>query len=381
MTSPSGPPQLGGVLSSVDALGTVAGSDWTGRPVVGNDIVTRYAEDLHLLAELGVSAIRLPIDWARLQPAPGRIDDDWREWYEAFLGAATLHGIAVWATLFETTAPAWFDDEGSFADGRAAGRSWPRWVETAAELVGDRVAGWFPIVDPVSLACRWQDEPRRFEGALINVATAWRDAWRILHGGPPVATALAVRMVRPTDQTVAAAQNARLEDHLRWRMWMRALRDGNLHLPGGHVRAVPDLAGSLDMLGVTTSLDLPEAELSDDALRRWHERLGTIVRRAAEEGPDRPVSVGALEVDWPHADERRLVVETSVESLRDTARDGIPLVSVFVDPVIGTHRRSTAPLVDRDRNPTPEFTAWSALTRSASSTQDDHRNGLDAGQS
>lgn len=371
MTGSPGAPQLGGVLSALDTLGTATGSDWTGRPVSGNDFVTRYPEDLRLLADLGVSVVRLTIDWARLQPAPGRLDDDWREWYESVFASAARCGISVWASLFETTSPAWFDDEGSFADERAAGRSWPRWVESAAEHFGDRVGGWFPIVDPVSLAGRWQHDPRRFETALVNVATAWRDAWRILHGGPPVSTALAVRMTRAVDQTVPAAEAARLEDQLRWRMWMRALRDGTLRLPGGSIRSIPDLAASLDRLGLVISLDLPESSLSDAALQRWHERLGTILRRAAEEGPDRPMCVGSLRIDWPHLDERRLVVETSTDAVRHAIDDGVRLESVFVEPAIGTQHRSASALVDRDRNPTAELAAWSALSRSASSRPDD----------
>lgn len=366
MTDPPVPVTLGGVLTTLDALGPASSSDWSGRPVAGNDIVTRYPEDLQLLADLGVSAVRLPLDWARLQPIPGRIDDDWREWYESFLTHASRCGISVWATLFETTVPKWFDDEGSFADERAAGRAWPRWVETAAELFGDGVAGWFPLVDPVGLACRWQGDPRRFESALMNVATAWRDAWRILRGGPPVATALAVHLPRPADQTVRAAQAARLEDHLRWTMWLRSFRDGVVRLPGGATRAVPDLGASLDWLGLVISLDLPEQSLSDEALRRWYERLGTMVRRAAEEGPDRPLCLAGLDVQWSHADERRLIVETTVDSLQQALTDGVPITSVFVDPAIDATDRRHAALVDRDRNPAHDCTVWRTLTRHAS---------------
>ena len=364
---------LGGVLTAVDALGTVSTSDWTGRPAPGNDIVARHPEDLRLLADLGVTALRLPLDWARLQPAPGRIDDDWREWYEGFLNHADRCGIGVWATLFETTSPAWFDDEGSFGDARTAGRDWPRWVESAAELFGDRVAGWFPLVDPVSLACRWRGDARRFDTALVNVATAWRDAWRILRGGPPVATALAVHLPRPADQTVQASQAARLEDHLRWTMWLRSLRDGVVRLPGGATRSVPDLAASLDHLGIGVRLDLPEPALSDEALRRWHERLGTIVRRAAEDGPGRPLSIASLSVTWPHSDERRLLVETTVDSLLQASADGVELVSVHVEPAIDAPERREAALVDRDRNPTLECAVWRLLTRSGSPEPNDQR--------
>ena len=115
---------------------------------------------MRLLAGLGLTDVRLAVDWARVQPAPGQIDDDWREWYEDTIGASRGRA-AIWATLWEGPVPRWFDDEGGFADDAAAGRWWPRWVETAAGLVGDRVDGWFPMDDPVSQVAHLTDDPLR----------------------------------------------------------------------------------------------------------------------------------------------------------------------------------------------------------------------------
>lgn len=375
MSSRRAPLAIGAVLECLDALGSSATSNWSGTPAGGNDFATRYPEDLALIGQLGIRGVRLGLDWSRLQPSPGRIDDDWREWYLGVLLAARRSGVDVWLALHEQTVPTWFDDEGSFADDRAAGLLWPRWVETAAELFGDLVAGWFPIVDPLAVASRWTADPRKHETAVINVATAWRDSWRILRGGPAVATSLAVRMVRPVDHTVPAQQAARLEDHLRWRMWLRALRDGVLRLPNGHERVIPDLEASLDILGISTVLDIPEGTITDESLRRWEERVGTIVRRAAEEGPERPIVLSALEVRWPNPDERVLFVESTVGALRAATDDGVPLEQVFVQPGLSratTSRPDTvASLLDRDRNTTRETTAWSALMAPATQPNGD----------
>jgi beta-glucosidase len=324
------------------------------------DVATRSGEDLQLLADLGVTDLRLGFDWARLQPAPGRVDDDWREWYEGFITTARHAGIGVWATLHETTVPAWFDDEGSFADAKATGTSWPRWVELAAELFGDTVAGWCPIHDPVGAAARWTADPPKHQDAVVNLAVAWRDAWRILRGGPPVATSLTVHMIRPVDRTVPAAAAARLEDHLRWRLWLRALRDGVVRLPNGIEKTVPDLGGALDVLGLSTTLDHPEARVSDDSLQAWQERLGTVLRRAAEEGPGRPIALTGLAVAWGQADERRLLVDMAVEALVSARQDGVDLTTVLVDPAIGT-RDGEGALVSRDRDRTRDTDGWLAL--------------------
>lgn len=354
-------PALGGVLSILDTLGPAARSNWTRPPLPGNDFVERFTEDLLVLSQSGVSAIRLGIDWSRVQSAPGQIDDDWREWYLDVIGAARRCGVAVWASLIESTVPAWFDDEGSFADERNAALGWPRWVEMAAELFGDLVDGWFPMIDPVGIAAQWAHDSRKHETALVNVAVAWRDSWRILRGGPPVATALVLHMTRPADQSVPAAQRARFEDHLRWRLWMRALRDGVVRLPNGNERAIADLGGSLDRLGIATTLDLPERALSDESLRRWTERLGTMVRRAAEEGPDRPIDLASLCINWENPSERFLLVEATVAGVVDARGDGVPVQQVFVEPAIGSHDAHTAALIDRDRQPTGDLAAWKQL--------------------
>ena len=351
---------LGGVFSTHDTLGPSPQSSWTGPPTPGNDFFTRYVEDLELLAQSGIRAIRLGLDWARLQSAPGRVDDDWREWYHGVLLVSQRLGIDVWLALHESTVPAWFDDEGSFGDRRTATLAWPRWVETAAELFGDLAAGWFPLVDPVTAAARWSDDPRRHEEALINLAVAWRDAWRILRGGPPVATALGLFNTRPVGHGVPAEKRARFEEYLRWRLWLRALRDGVLRLPNGSERQIADLDGSLDHLGIVTTLDHPELTISDESLRRWEERLGTVLRRAGEEGPDRPIDLCALRVDWQHESERQLLVETGVNAIESALRDGVQVRSVFVDPTVRM-RATSAALTDRDRQPTGELPAWRRL--------------------
>lgn len=338
---------LGGVLTAPDALGHAPLSNWTGTPRPGNDFRTRYAEDLSLMAELGVNAVRLGFDWSRLEPRPGEVDDDWREWYQHVLDRAHERGVDVWATLHESTVPRWFDDAGSFGDERAAGRWWPRWVERCADLFGDRVAGWFPIHDPIGAADPWRADRQHYERALVHVAVAWRDAWRVLRGGPPVATSLHGVLPRAADRTVPAAQAARDEDRLRWRLWLTGLRDGTLRLPSGDERQIPDLAGALDVLGVSTVLDHPEADLSDDSVRQWEERLGTVLRRVAEEGPDRPLVVSALRVTWTNDAERTLLVEAATRAVQRAVADGVRVQRVFVDPAIGSP--PAAALLTRDR--------------------------------
>ncbi|MGA0878223.1 MAG: family 1 glycosylhydrolase, partial [Ilumatobacteraceae bacterium] len=154
----------------------------------GNGFRTRGIEDLALLSQHGITDVRLGFDWSRLQPRPNGLDGSWAEWYGDIITAAERAGVRVWATLLETTFPQWFDDLGAFTDAKAAGRWWPRFVETVADGFGDRLAGWFPIDDPIGFADRHATDDGRQHGELVHtLVEAWRDAWRILRGGPPVA--------------------------------------------------------------------------------------------------------------------------------------------------------------------------------------------------
>ena len=351
---------IGAVLPLRVTLGVGTSAD--AAPSTGNDLATRWREDLTLLSELGITAVRFPFDWSRLQPRPGRLDDDWREFYGGVLDAGAALGLDMWACLFEGVQPSWFDDDGGFADERAAGRWWPAWIESAAEAFGDRVAGWVPFDDPVGQAERAAGgDSSRHQATIHHLLIAWRDAWRILRGGPPVATALRLAVARPSDDTVAARDAARLEDRLRWSVWLRALRDGTSSIPGRVERAIPDLAGALDVLGISVVADLGDDERADDgALDRWEDRFGAILRRAAEEGPNRPIAI-TVRPAREDVDERRGVLEAFGRATRYAIGDGVDVAAVFASPAIAGPGGPDA-LVDRDRQPTSCVEAWLAAT-------------------
>ncbi len=331
-----------------------------------NDGLARFEEDASLLAAVGVRRIRLAIDWATFQPRPGGLDDDWCERLAVIIDAASAAGVGIVAGLNDGPMPGWFIDEGGFGDAKNAGRWWPRWVEAVAETFGDRLAGWIPMAHPLRLATPWAQDPKRYVEALTITAGAWRDAWRVLRGGPPVATDLDLRIVRAADQTIPAAEAARREDHLRWRMWLRALRDGVVAFPDGPEFRIEELGSSLDVLGFSTTCDVPVgAPVNDEALERWEHRLGTMLRRLAEEGPDRPMAM-TLRVVHPQDDDRRTILEWSGRAITEARDDGIPLHAVYLDPGVDHHPGGReGGLLDRDRELKMSGSVWLNSTPSA----------------
>jgi hypothetical protein len=257
-------------------------------------------DEVEIATGAGLGHARLVLSWAATQPRPGALDGGALESVRA--AAAVLHsaGLAVWLCLLSPEVPRWFENEGGFTDARQAGHWWPRWVEAAADAVGDSVDGWLPFEAPFAMANRLvPDDPRRHGDVVDTLLVAWRDAWRILHGPRPLATSLDVKTVPVPRDDVPAAERARREDHLRWRTWLRALRDGTITIPGRADRELADLAGSCDVVGIATS------DAGD---------LEALLHRTADQGPDRPLAV-TLRPDGPDLDARAEVTHDAIADL------------------------------------------------------------------
>lgn len=148
-------------------------------------------------------------------------------------------------------------------------------MELVAEQLGEVAAGWVPFEAPYAMAQRLvPDDPRRHGELMHTLVVAWRDAWRLLRIGPPVATSLDVTIERPADGSEAAAQEAHRRDQLRWGLWLGGMRDGVVRIPGRADKQLADLDGACTVVGLAMRSDV-EAGL----------------RRAGEQGPERPLAV------------------------------------------------------------------------------------------
>ena len=135
--------ERGASLTTATTLGFSDAADL--GPTTGNGFHTNWRDDLAALSELGLTALRIPLDWARLQPKPGELDGNWAEWFDDVLTAVDAIGLRAWVTLHETAIPRWFDNDGGMDDADTFTKWWPRWVERAADRFGDRVDGWIPF--------------------------------------------------------------------------------------------------------------------------------------------------------------------------------------------------------------------------------------------
>ena len=316
----------GASLTTATTLGFSDAADL--GPTTGNGFHTSWADDLEALSALGLTALRIPLDWARLQPKPGELDGDWAEWFDDVLTAVHAIGLQSWVTLHEAAIPRWFDNDGGMVDADTFTKWWPRWVERAADRFGDRVDGWIPfaVMPPaISVQEPWPMQPWPMQ--------PWRDTWGILGGaGAPV--------VASVDASPASLDTFQyVERYL-------GLTD----------RVGVDLTGLLGDLGETATAD---GMSSDQLAERGAEAIGRAVRDVAERAGNTPLTITA--VPTGSGSDAAALVEVEVATLDEALDDGLPIDIAFIEPAIGAPEGDTG-LLDPDRAPTAVAGAYQLRT-------------------
>ncbi|WP_227999683.1 family 1 glycosylhydrolase [Nocardia australiensis] len=187
------------------------------------DFYSRYRSDIDLAAKLGVKVYRIGIEWARVQPEPGKWSEEGLRFYDNVIAAITTAGMRPMLTIDHWVYPGWEVDRGGWGNPAIV----EDWLANARTVV-DR----FAPSDPLWVTF---NEP---SASVLN---------ELLHGG-----------LSPTDapamyDRIAQAHNA-IYDHIH-NVQPGAMVTSNVaYIPGGEDAVngplINKIAAKLDYIGI-----------------------------------------------------------------------------------------------------------------------------------
>ncbi|MBB1037329.1 glycoside hydrolase family 1 protein [Dietzia natronolimnaea] len=179
------------------------------------DFWNRYPEDIARAADLGVNTFRLSVEWSRIEPEPGRYDEQALRRYDDILSTIRAHGMTPMITMVHYVYPGWLVDRGGFLS--------PDSVEAFgryAELITERWAGdgtmWVTFNEPLVF---FSHELRiglvglhQFNAFRDNVVAAHKLGYHAAHRADPDAMVTANEAYLPA---FAPATDDLLLNHIR----------------------------------------------------------------------------------------------------------------------------------------------------------------------
>jgi beta-glucosidase len=122
--------------------------DEGGTGDVACDHYHRWAEDVDLIAGLGVGAYRFSIAWPRLFPnGRGAVERRGLAHYDRLIDSLLEHGVEPIVTLYHWDLPQALQDEGGWVSRDTVDR-FAEYASACYEAYGDRVSWWLTINEP-----------------------------------------------------------------------------------------------------------------------------------------------------------------------------------------------------------------------------------------
>lgn len=343
--------------SATQAEGAARAADWsrwerTGlAPPSGEGAGFRVdgRDDLALMAELGANAVRMGIEWARIEPAAGKVDSAALDWYVDMVRFARSVGLAPWLTLHSTTLPGWFsDDSAGFRERSNIDHYWLPHVERCAEHFSGIASGWTVIDDPIGWALRGyllgsrppgRRDPAQCRDAISGALHADHRGAQLLASGRE--KTLAVRHL-PTIFPLGAGGEthaARWRSFL-WDSWIGLLFDGVLSLPDQAAETHPEWVGDFDYVGINFEGPIgvdghgaigaypTDERVSDSGFVPLADELVEVLGSLADR-VDRPLVVAANGVATNDDEWREDELVATIKALDVARRDGINVIGYF----------------------------------------------------
>ena len=111
------------------------------------DSFHRYAEDIALVADLGLSFYRFSLEWSRIEPAEGEFSRSALDHYRRMVASCREHGLVPMVTYHHFTHPRWLAAAGTWEAPQAVDR-FARYCERVTAHLGDLIGMAGTINEP-----------------------------------------------------------------------------------------------------------------------------------------------------------------------------------------------------------------------------------------
>ena len=221
-----------------DTFAATPGKTWRGESGdPGCDNYHRYAEDVRLMAGMGLRAYRFSIAWPRIQATgQGAANAAGLDFYDRLVDALLVAGIDPWPTLYHWDLPQDLQDQGGWSSRDTAYR-FADYAALVADAVGDRVGHWSTVNEPWCSAFEGNMSGRHAPGIQSPVTTV-----RVVHhlllghglavaalrarGATDVGISLNLIPAEPFNDSPGAHDAARLVDGQQNRVFLDPLLRG-----------------------------------------------------------------------------------------------------------------------------------------------------------
>lgn len=225
------------------------------------DLATAAA-DFDRAADMGLNAMRISVEWSRIEPAPGEFDPAALKKYGEMVRLLRVRGLEPMVTLHHFTDPIWLGELGGW-ENPLIGDYFSRFTERVVDALGDQVTLWCTINEPIVYAFYGFHQglfppggasmPRALT-VLRNMLLAHGRAYRTIHriqNGAQVGLAHHLRYFLPAnphnpfDRRVAA-----FFDQIANRSTLDAVTYGRLGPLIGVGQTAPQLIDTSDYIGL-----------------------------------------------------------------------------------------------------------------------------------
>ena len=222
----------------------------------------RWAEDFDRAAADGHTALRLSVEWSRVEPTPAQWDEDALDHYRQMVAGLRARGLTPMVTLHHFASPRWLAERRGWETGEVVAL-FERYARKVATALGAHVNLWCTLNEPnVFMYRSWVEgvlPPRKKDVGLAlrvaaNILRAHAAAYRAIHSVQPEAMVGLPIHLRPTlpahEGFAPDVWAARTQFNLFSALFSDAIATGKLRRIIGPALAVPEAKGTQDYVAL-----------------------------------------------------------------------------------------------------------------------------------